>query len=196
MRQIVQKRFGRPITIDLLEKLQLPSSSSNTSTTNNNNTNISNNTNTTQVTQTNIVNQSLLNQQHSTPVLQQPLYTTVQPQQKINILQQTPQQTLIGSTASLLSQQQQLQQQARTQIVCYIIRASFLQFYVNKIILEYNWHSSVSHIYILNSKYKSAWWTTTSSARNTNDNTTVRFHFTTSIFILINNTSTTTNNHC
>ncbi|CAF2134598.1 unnamed protein product [Rotaria magnacalcarata] len=107
MRQIVKNTFGRPITIDLLEKLQLPTS-------NNNN----NNNNTTQITNVNVVNQSLLNhqQQHSTPILQQPLYTTVQPQQKINILQQTPQQTLIGSTASLLSQQQQLQQQARTQI--------------------------------------------------------------------------------
>ncbi|CAF3469297.1 unnamed protein product [Rotaria socialis] len=107
MRQIVKNTFGRPITIELLEKLQLPTS-------NNNN----NNNNTTQITNVNVVNQSLLNhqQQHSAPILQQPLYTTVQPQQKINILQQTPQQTLIGSTASLLSQQQQLQQQARTQI--------------------------------------------------------------------------------
>ncbi|CAF5056648.1 unnamed protein product, partial [Rotaria magnacalcarata] len=68
MRQIVKNTFGRPITIDLLEKLQLPTS-------NNNNNN--NNNNTTQITNVNVVNQSLLNhqQQHSTPILQQPLYT-------------------------------------------------------------------------------------------------------------------------
>ncbi|CAF4008175.1 unnamed protein product [Rotaria sp. Silwood2] len=109
MRQIVKNTFGRPITIELLEKLQLPASNSNN---NNNNT-----TNTIQLTNANIVNQSLLNhqQQHTTPVIQQPLYTTVQPQQKINILQPT-QQTLLTSTPSLLSQQQQQQQQARTQI--------------------------------------------------------------------------------
>ena len=109
MRQIVKNTFGRPITIDLLEKLQLPASNSN-----------NNATNTTQLTNSNVVvNPSLLNhQQHSAPLIQQPLYTTVQPQQKINILQQTPQHTLIGSTASLLSQQQQQQQQARTQFVC------------------------------------------------------------------------------
>ncbi|CAF3339479.1 unnamed protein product [Rotaria sp. Silwood1] len=124
MRQIVQNTFGRPITIDLLEKLQLPTSNSNS---NNNNINVNNNnnntTNTIQVTNSNIINQSLLNhhhhqqqqqqQQHTTPVIQQPLYTTVQPQQKINILQSTPQQTLLTSTPSLLSQQQQQQQQAR-----------------------------------------------------------------------------------
>jgi len=108
MRQIVQKTFGRPITIELLEKLQLPPSNSN-----------SNATNIIQATNSNvIVNQQ--QQQHSTPFIQQPLYTTVQPQQKINILQQTPQQPLIGSPISLLSQQQQQQQQARTQIVCEI----------------------------------------------------------------------------
>ena len=66
-----------------------------------------------------VVNPSLLTQQ-STSVVQQPLlYTTVQPQQKINLLQQTP-QSLIGSTASLLGQQQQQQQQARAQIVSLI----------------------------------------------------------------------------
>ena len=108
MRQIVQKTFGRPINIELLEKLQLPPSNS-SSTTNNNHITQGSTSNV-------IVNPSLLNQQHqhqhATPILQQPLYTTVQPQQKINILQQTPHQTVIGSTASLLSQQQQ-QQQAR-----------------------------------------------------------------------------------
>ncbi|CAF0799115.1 unnamed protein product [Rotaria sordida] len=114
MRQIVKNTFGRPITIELLERLQLPTSSNS----NNNNTNNNvNTTNTIQVTNSNIVNQSFLNQQqHTTPVIQQPLYTTVQPQQKINILQQTPQQTFVASTPSLLSQQQQQQQQARTQI--------------------------------------------------------------------------------
>ena len=115
MRQIVRHTFGRPITIELLEKLQLPPSNS---TTNNNN----NNNNLIQTTTSNVViNPSLLNQQQhvGTPILQQPLYTTVQPQQKINILQQTPQPALIGSNVSLLSQQQQQQQQAR--IVCSMI---------------------------------------------------------------------------
>jgi hypothetical protein len=111
MRQIVQKTFGRPITIELLEKLQLPPSNSN-----------SNATNIIQASNSNvIINQQQQQQQHSTPFIQQPLYTTVQPQQKINILQQTPHPALIGSTASLLSQQQHQQQQARTQIVCEIV---------------------------------------------------------------------------
>lgn len=124
MRQIVRNTFGRPITIELLEKLQLPTSNSSTTT----------NTTTTQITNANIVNQSLLNQQHhqqnAAPLIQQPLYTTVQPQQKINILQ-TPQQTLIGSTASLLSQQQQQQQQARTQFVIDISLILKLIHYIN-----------------------------------------------------------------
>ncbi|UJR28048.1 hypothetical protein I4U23_009304 [Adineta vaga] len=106
MRRIVKNTFGLPITIDLLEKLQLPPSNSNNNT----------NHNTIGMTQvTNTMNQQQ-QQQHSTSVIQQPLYTTVQPQQKLNILQQSSQPTLIGSTSSLLSQQHQQQQQARTQI--------------------------------------------------------------------------------
>ena len=107
MRQLVQNTFGRPITIELLEKLNLPSSKSTTTTT----------TTTPTTTSRVVVNPSLLTQQ-STSLGQQPLlYTTVQPQQKINLLQQSSQSGLIGSTASLLSQQQQQQQQARAQIV-------------------------------------------------------------------------------
>ncbi|CAF0787250.1 unnamed protein product [Adineta steineri] len=123
MRQIVKNTFKQPITIDLLEKLQLPPSN-----TNNNNT-----TGLTQITNSNVIinsqqqhqqiqqqlqqhQQQQQQQQNSSPIIQQPLYTTVQPQQKINILQQNPQQTFVGSTASLLSQQQQRQQQARAQI--------------------------------------------------------------------------------
>jgi hypothetical protein len=114
MRQIVKNTFGRPITIELLEKLPLPPSNSN-----------SNATNIIQATNSNVIinqqQQQQQQQQHSTPFIQQPLYTTVQPQQKINILQQNPHPTLIGSPVSLLSQQQQQQQQARTQIVCEIV---------------------------------------------------------------------------
>ncbi|CAF0944184.1 unnamed protein product [Adineta ricciae] len=114
MRQIVKNTFGVPITIELLEKLQLPSSNSNN--------NANNTIGMTQVSNANIISQhQQQQQQQSTQFIQQPLYTTVQPQQKINILQQTPQQTLIGSTASLLSQQQQQQQQARAQIACLFI---------------------------------------------------------------------------
>lgn len=121
MRQIVKNTFGVPITIDLLEKLQLPPSNSN---------NHANNTiGMAQLTNANIISQQQ-QQQQSTQFIQQPLHTTVQPQQKINILQQTPQQTLIGSTASLLSQQQQQQQQARAQIASLFV--SF-KLYLNKI---------------------------------------------------------------
>lgn len=108
MRQIVQKTFGQPITIELLERLNLPSSKPTTTTVP---------TITTTPSRV-VVNPSLLTQQSTSPVQQQLLYTTVQPQQKINLLQQTNQSALIGSTASLLGQQQQLQQQARAQIVC------------------------------------------------------------------------------
>jgi hypothetical protein len=105
MRQMVKNTYGRPITIDLLESLNLPQHNPPTNATS---------------TSCVVVNPSLLNQQ-STSVGQQPLlYTTVQPQQKINLLQQTPQHGLIGSTASLLGQQQQQQQQARAQIVSFI----------------------------------------------------------------------------
>ncbi|CAF0978456.1 unnamed protein product [Rotaria sp. Silwood1] len=113
MRQIVKNTFGRPITIELLEKLNLPSSKGN----------VINNTSTTVTTPVAtpttsrvVVNPSLLSQQSTSGVQQPLLYTTVQPQQKINLLQQTSQPTLISSTASLLGQQQQQQQQARAQI--------------------------------------------------------------------------------
>ena len=96
MRQIVKDTFGRSITIELLEKLQLPTS----------------NNNTIQVTNSNI-NQSL---QNSTSTIQQPLYTTVQPQQKQNILQSNYRPTFISSTAPLLNQQQ-----LRTQVINYIL---------------------------------------------------------------------------
>ena len=112
MRQIVAKTFGRPINIELLEKLQLPPSSGNANNSPNQTTTL---TNQTQLTNANVfVNQSLLSQQqqHRSPIPQQPLCTTVQPQQKINLLQQTP-----PSAGSLLGQQQQQQQQARAQIV-------------------------------------------------------------------------------
>ena len=116
MRQIVQNTFGRPITIELLERLSLPPSSSSSTNTNSHTTST---LTTGQVSHSNVVvNQSMFSQpSQGSPVLQQPLYTTVQPQQKINILQQNAHPALIGSTASLLSQQQQQQQQARAQIV-------------------------------------------------------------------------------
>ncbi|CAF0931563.1 unnamed protein product [Adineta steineri] len=106
MRQIVKNTFGQPITIELLEKLNLPSNKSNTI----------GNISTTPTTSRVVVNPSLLSQQSTSGVQQPLLYTTVQPQQKINLLQQTSQSSLIGSTASLLGQQQQQQQQARAQI--------------------------------------------------------------------------------
>jgi hypothetical protein len=128
MRKIVQNTYGRPINIELLEKLQLPASNTSTSTTNT--------ITQPQLTNTSVVvNPSLLNQQqHGGPILQQPLYTTVQPQQKVHLLQQTSQSSLIGSTASLLSQQQQQQQQARTQIVCQDFRLPFLFAHVCRLI--------------------------------------------------------------
>ncbi len=113
MRQIVKNTFGQPITIELLEKLNLPTSKGNTTAT--------------PTTSRVVVNPSLFTQQSTSGVQQPLLYTTVQPQQKINLLQQTPQQGLIGSTASLLSQQQQQQQQARAQIVS-VIHLSFAGF--------------------------------------------------------------------
>ncbi|CAF3403495.1 unnamed protein product [Rotaria socialis] len=107
MRQMVKNTFGRPITIELLEKLNLPSSKSIP-------------TATAAITPTTtsrvVVNPSLLTQQSTSGIQQPLLYTTVQPQQKINLLQQTSQSGLFSSTASLLGQQQQLQQQARAQI--------------------------------------------------------------------------------
>ena len=119
MRQIVQNTFGRPITIELLERLSLPPSSSGTSSSTNTNSHTTSTLTTGQVSHSNVVlNQPMFSQpSQGSPVLQQPLYTTVQPQQKINILQQNAHPALLGSTASLLSQQQQQQQQARTQIV-------------------------------------------------------------------------------
>ncbi len=117
MRQIVKNNFGQPITIELLERLNLPTSKTNTTST----------TTATPTTSRVVVNPSLFTQQSTSGVQQPLLYTTVQPQQKINLLQQTPQQGLIGSTASLLSQQQQQQQQARAQIVS-VIHLSFAVF--------------------------------------------------------------------
>jgi hypothetical protein len=121
MRRMVQTTFNEPITIELLERLNLPSSKSNTVTT------ASPTTTTTTTTSRVVVNPSLLTQQSNSIVQQPLLYTTVQPQQKINLLQQTSQQGLIGSPASLLGQQQQQQQQqqARAQIVCLILLFNF-----------------------------------------------------------------------
>lgn len=113
MRRMVRDAFNEPITVELLEKLNLPSSKSIAPTTP---------TATSRV----VVNPSLLTQQSSSLVQQPLLYTTVQPQQKINLLQQTSQSGLIGSTASLLGQQQQLQQQARAQIVRSILLLALL----------------------------------------------------------------------
>ncbi|CAF2034239.1 unnamed protein product [Rotaria magnacalcarata] len=107
MRQMVKNTFGRPITIELLEKLNLPSSKSTPTT-----TAATTPTTTSRV----VVNPSLLTQQSTSGIQQPLLYTTVQPQQKINLLQQNSQSGLFSSTASLLGQQQQLQQQARAQI--------------------------------------------------------------------------------
>lgn len=106
MRQMVQRTFGQPITIELLERLNLATSKTNPTTT----------TTTATTPSRVVVNPSLLAQQSNSLGQQPLLYTTVQPQQKINLLQQTPQSTLIGSTTSLLGQQQQQQQQARAQI--------------------------------------------------------------------------------
>ncbi|UJR21387.1 hypothetical protein I4U23_024478 [Adineta vaga] len=108
MRQMVKNTYGQSITIELLEKLNLPSNKTTTTTT------IT--TPTTATTSRVVVNPSLLTQQSNSGIQQPILYTTVQPQQKINLLQQNPPQTIIGTTPSLLGQQQQQQQQARTQI--------------------------------------------------------------------------------
>lgn len=108
MRQMVKNTFGRPITIELLESLNLPTSKTTATVTN---------TTTTSTPSRVVVNPSLLSQTSMSGVQQPLLYTTVQPQQKINLLQQNTPQTLISSTTSLLGQQQQQQQQARAQIV-------------------------------------------------------------------------------
>lgn len=108
MRQIVKNVYGQAITIELLEKLNLPSSSTASTTMRTS----------TPTTSCVVVNPSLLSQTSSSGGQQPLLYTTVQPQQKINLLQQTSTPpTLISSTTSLLGQQQQQQQQARAQIV-------------------------------------------------------------------------------
>ena len=173
MRQIVKNTYGRPINIDLLEKLQLPSSSTNTST--------ANTITQAQLTNTSVVvNPSLLTQQqHGSPILQQPLYTTVQPQQKINLLQQASQSSLIGSTASLLSQQQQQQQQARTQIVC---EASLFHSLYSCLsphwCLEHSGHSSIAHLLVSLEQHQSLQRTATAcSTRGTNDHSTFRYTF-------------------
>jgi hypothetical protein len=194
MRQIVKKTFGVPITIELLEKLQLPPSSSS------NNTMTSG---TTQIINTNAINhqqqqqpQQQQQQQHPGPVIQQPLYTTVQPPQKINILQQTPQHTLIGSTASLLSQQQQQQQQARAQIVCSLICVLFDLEVIA--FLEYYWLSSHGCLDIPLRKYESSWWTTTttSSACNTTNHSPIRFLIAATHSIGHNVIAAATNHRC
>ncbi|CAF2412178.1 unnamed protein product [Rotaria sp. Silwood2] len=110
MRQLVKHTFGQPITIELLEKLNLPSSKSNAP-----NTTSTAMTIPAPTTSRVVVNPSLLSQQSISGVQQPLLYTTVQTQQKINLLQQTSQPTLISSTTSLLGQHQQ-QQQTRTPI--------------------------------------------------------------------------------
>lgn len=114
MRQMVQATFNAPITIELLEKLNLPTTKPGVAPT-------AATTTTTTTTPTTpsrvVVNPSLLTSQSNTLGQQPLLYTTVQPQQKINLLQQTAQPSLISTTPSLLGQQQQQQQQARAQIV-------------------------------------------------------------------------------
>lgn len=107
MRRMVQNAYNQPITIELLEKLYLPTSKPNAPTTPTTPSRV-------------VVNPSLLTSQSNSLGQQPLLYTTVQTQQKINLLQQTAQPALIGTTPSLLGQQQQQQQQARAQIVrCY-----------------------------------------------------------------------------
>lgn len=110
MRRMVQATFNAPITIELLERLNLPSSKSTATATT---TTTSTPTTPSRV----VVNPSLLTSQSNSLGQQPLLYTTVQPQQKINLLQQTAQPALISATPSLLGQQQQQQQQARAQIV-------------------------------------------------------------------------------
>ena len=135
MRSIVQKTFGRPINIELLDKLQLPPSSSSAGTSNATIPSAPT-ANHFQMTNANIaLNSSLLSQQHhhlqqpqpqpqqqqqqlhGNTVIQQPLFTTVHAQQKINLVSQTTSPALIGQTGSLLSQQHQHQLQARAQNV-------------------------------------------------------------------------------
>ena len=122
MRQMVKNTFGRPISIELLEKLVLPTSSSSAAA-----NRLANTTTVTTATTSPscvVVNPSLLSQTSLSTGQQPLLYTTVQPQQKINLLQATPSTpTLIGANTSLLGQQQQQQQQARAQIVRSIARS-------------------------------------------------------------------------
>ncbi|CAF4725792.1 unnamed protein product, partial [Rotaria magnacalcarata] len=68
---MVKNTFGRPITIELLEKLNLPSSKSTPTT-----TAATTPTTTSRV----VVNPSLLTQQSTSGIQQPLLYTTVQPQ--------------------------------------------------------------------------------------------------------------------
>ena len=60
MRQLVKKTFDRPITIELLEKLPLLTSSNNL-----NNHNVNNISNVTQISNSDMANQSLINQQRT-----------------------------------------------------------------------------------------------------------------------------------
>ncbi|CAF4905753.1 unnamed protein product, partial [Rotaria magnacalcarata] len=68
---MVKNTFGRPITIELLEKLNLPSSKS---------TPITTAATTPTTTSRVVVNPSLLTQQSTSGIQQPLLYTTVQPQ--------------------------------------------------------------------------------------------------------------------
>jgi hypothetical protein len=151
MRQMVKHKFGCPITIEALERLQLPSSNS---------TSHGTSINVSQISNTNsLINSSLLNsqQQQSTPIVQQPLYTTVQTQQKVNILQAS-QSGLNSSGASLLSQQQQQQQQARVQAV----RSRVVVLHLLKLwlIAEHSWTSSIVDINIGFGYHKFTWYAT------------------------------------
>ncbi|CAF1546929.1 unnamed protein product, partial [Rotaria sordida] len=69
--------------------------------------------------------------------------TTVQPQQKINLLQQTSQSALISSTASLLGQQQQQQQQI--QIQQRTILKLVIYIYIKKLIYQQMNNAKVLH---------------------------------------------------
>lgn len=141
MRQMVQNTFGRPISIELLERLNLPTSGSSAAL----NRPAVATTVTTATTNAScvVVNPSLLSQTSSSSTGQQPLlYTTVQPQQKINLLQGTTSTpTLISANTSLLSAQQQQQQQARAQIVRFIeiekkVKCFHSSFFSNRISVE------------------------------------------------------------
>lgn len=117
MRQIVMKRFGCSITIDLLEKLQLPPSSNSTNAPNQTTNHIQMN-NVNVATNPSLLSQTHQQQQiHGNTGIQQASFNTVQVQQKINLVPQNTPAPVIGPTGSLLSQQQHQQLQARAQNV-------------------------------------------------------------------------------